>query len=85
MSARFEGVSTPPPPPRPAHPPQSRLEQHTTGIPHAKNRHDNGRVLKQHDKAFSHAEQSRKWAVSFLGEGSHPGGLEVQTADLAIP
>ena len=65
MSARFEGVSTPPPP--------------HTNLTHAY------RVLKQHDKAFSHAEQSRKWAVSFLGEGSHPGGLEVQTADLAIP
>lgn len=29
------------------------------------------RVLKQYDKAIYHAEQCRKWAVDFLGEGNH--------------
>jgi hypothetical protein len=33
------------------------------------------RVLKQYDKAIYHAEQSRKWAVDFLGEGCHFDGL----------
>ncbi len=33
------------------------------------------RILKQYDKAIYHAEQSRKWAVGFLGEGCHFDGL----------
>ncbi|KXG48434.1 Tetratricopeptide-like helical [Penicillium griseofulvum] len=32
-------------------------------------------VLQQYDKSIEHAEQSRKWAVAFLGEGCHFDGV----------
>jgi tetratricopeptide (TPR) repeat protein len=33
------------------------------------------RVLGNHQQAIHHAEESRKWAVAFLGEGCHFDGL----------